>query len=166
MTMAIDAYMVRDRETEAASGAYFPVRMVVVRDGIYVTDPLSGQWVLQPAELAIIEFERLNDVVATLILSIANPHLAGEETINGMQTYKVTGRIPASAVGWLPIDVGNTGHADIAIWVGRDERLPVQVHLTGAVGEYDDPGTMRELSLRDFNERVRIEPPADYIDLR
>ena len=166
LALVIDAYLVRSREVEAVSGAYFPLQMVLVPDGLYITDPLSGQWVLQSPELAIISVGSLNQEMAELVSQIANSRLEGVENVDGRETYKVLGRVPASAMDWLPIDPGENAQANITLWIDRTDSLPRKVHFLGAIGQYDDPGTMRQLTLWHFNQSVRINPPGEFIDLR
>lgn len=166
LAIVIDAYLVRSREVEATSGAYFPLQMVLVPDGLYITDPLSGQWVLQSPELAIIPVGSLNQAMAELVSRIANPRLEGVENVDGRETYQVLGKVPGSAMDWLPIDPGENAQADITLWIDRADRLPRKAHLIGAIGQYDDPGTVRQLTLFDFNQSVRINPPREFIDLR
>lgn len=166
LSLVIDAYLVRGRDVEPTSGAYFPLQMVLVPDGLYITDPLSGQWVLQSPELAIIPVGALSDAMADLVSRIEDPNLEGVEDIDGRETYKVSGHIPAAAVDWLSIDLIETAQADIILWIDRQDRLPRQVQLIGAIGQYDDPGTTRQLLLSDFNQSVRIDPPDVFIDVR
>ena len=166
LSLAIDAYLVRDRDVAPESGTYFPLQMVLVSDGFYITDPLSGQWVLQSPELALIPVGALNEAMADLVSQIENPNLEGVEDIDGRETYRVSGRIPAATVDWLSIDLSENASADIILWIDRQDRLPRQVHMVGAIGEYDDPGTMRQLLLSDFNQSVRVDPPDVFIDVR
>lgn len=166
LALVIDAYMVRSHSVEATAGSYFPLSMILVADGLYITDPLSGQWVLQSPELALIPVEALNEMMAGFVSRIDAPVLAGIEEVDGRPTYKVSGRVPASAVDWLPMDLAENTQADIDLWIDRGDRLPHMAHLIGAVGEYDDPATMRELRLLDFNQNVDINPPEEFVDLR
>ena len=166
LAIVIDAYLVRDRNVEATSGSYFPLSMVLVQDGLYITDPLSGQWVLQSPELALIPVEALNVMMADFLSQIDALNLEGVENVDGQSTYKVSGSVPASAVDWLPIDLAENTQADIVLWINREDRLPHMAHLIGAVGEYDDPATTRELRLFDFNQDVDINVPEQFVDLR
>ncbi|MCY4555283.1 MAG: LppX_LprAFG lipoprotein [Chloroflexi bacterium] len=166
LSLVIDAYLVRGRDVEPTSGTYFPLQMVLVSEGLYITDPLSGQWVLQSPELAIIPVGELNETTADLVSQIEAPNLEGVEDIDGRETYEVSGHIPAAAVDWLSIDLSENAQADIILWIDRQDHLPRQVHLIGAIGEHDDPGTTRQLLLSDFNESVRIDPPSVFIDVR
>ncbi len=166
LSLVIDAYLVRDHQVDPSSGTYFPLQMVLVPDGLYITDPLSGQWVLQSAELAIIPVGALNEVMADLLAQVATPNLEGIEDIDGREAYRVSGSIPAAAMDWLSIDLSENASADIIIWIDREDRLPRQAHLVGAIGQYDAPGTVRQLLLSDFNQSVRIDPPDVFIDVR
>ncbi|MXZ91252.1 MAG: LppX_LprAFG lipoprotein [Chloroflexi bacterium] len=166
LALVIDAYMVRGRDVEATSGSYFPLSMILVPDGLYITDPLSGQWVLQSPELAIVPVEALNEVMADLVSQIDSPSLEGVEDVGGRSAYRVSGSVPTSAVDWLPLDIAEDVQVDIALWIDRENRLPHMAHLIGAIGQYDDPATMRELRLVDFNEDVGIILPETFVDLR
>ena len=166
LSLVIDAYLVRGRGVEATLGTYFPLQMTLVSDGLYITDPLSGQWILQSAELAIIPVEALSQAMANLLTQIATPNLEGVEDIDGRETYRVSGSIPASAVDWLSIELNETTQADIVLWIDRQDHLPRQAHLVGAVGQYDDPGTIRQLQLSNFNQPVQIDVPQAFIDVR
>ena len=166
LALSVDAYLVRGPHIEAASGTYFPLQMVLVHDGLYVTDPLSGQWVLQSPELAIIPVGVLNDVIADLLVQVAAARLEGTETIDGRDVYRMSGRIPATAVGWLPVELDANASADVVLWVDRQDRQLRQVHLIGAVGAHDDPGTIRQLQLSDFGQAVRVTPPTTFVDVR
>ena len=166
LALTVDAYMVRSRNVEATSGSYFPLSMILVPDGLYITDPLSGQWVLQSPELALIPVEALDEVMADLVSQIEAPNLEGVEDIGGRSTYKVSGNVPASAVDWLPMELAENAQADIVLWIDREDRLPLLAHLIGAIGQYDDPATLRELRLLDFNQNVGIDVPEEFVDLR
>lgn len=166
LALDIDAYMVRSRNVAATSGSYFPLSMILVSDGLYITDPLSGQWVLQSPELALIPVEALDEVMADLVSQIDAPNLEGVEDVDGRSTYKVSGSVPASAVDWLSFELAENAQADIILWIDRESRLPHMAHLLGAIGQYDDPATMRELRLLDFNQAVDIDAPEDFVDLR
>ena len=166
LALTIDAYLVRSHNVEPTAGSYFPLSMILVRDGLYITDPLSGQWVLQSPELALVPVGALNEMMADFVAQIDAPNLEGVEDVDGRSTYKVSGNVPASAVDWLPIDLAENTQADIVLWIDRDDRMPHMAHLIGAVGEYDDPATMRELRLLDFNQHVDISIPEEFVDLR
>lgn len=166
LALDIDAYLVRDRHVDPTSGTYFPLQMVLLRDGLYITDPLSGQWVVQPPELAIIPVWALNDVISELVSLIESPKLEQSERIDGRETYKISGSISGSAADWLTQDSSERPRVDIIIWIDSKDHIPRKVHLIGPIGWYDEPGAMRQLLLSDFNQEVRITPPEVFIDLR
>ena len=117
LSLVIDAYLVRSHNVEATSGSYFPLSMILVQDGLYITDPLSGQWVLQSPEFALIPVEALNEMMADFVSQIDAPNLEGVEDADGRSTYRVSGSVPASAVDWLPIDLTENTQADIILWI-------------------------------------------------
>ena len=166
LNLMIDAYLVRSRHVEPTSGTFFPLQMILVSDGLYITDPLSGQWVLQSPQLAIIPVGALSNVMANLVSQIEAPNLDDDEEIDGREAYKISGRISASAANWLSMDLGDNAEAEIILWIDREDHLPRMAHLIGAVGRYDDPGTMRQMRFSDFNQPVQVNPPRDFVDVR
>ena len=165
-SLDIDTYLVRDHEVPAKSGTYTGLQMILADGALYITDPLSGKWVRTAEQTAVIPIGRLAEVMAELVKSVADPRVEGQDEVGRADAWTIAGVIRASDLEWLAIDAIENAQARVLIWIDREDRLPVKAELIGAVGRYDEPGTVRELRLRDFNDPVRIDAPTDFIDRR
>lgn len=165
-SLDIDTYLVRNHEVPAESGTYAGLKMVLTGGHLYITDPLSGRWVRTSEQMAIIPIGLLAEVMAGLVNAVATPSIEGLDEMGQAGAWKVAGVVKADDLTWLTLDTGDDARARVLIWIDREERIPVKAELIGAVGPYDDPGTVRELRLKDFNEPVRIKAPTDFIDSR
>ena len=163
--LAIDSYMVPDATTDPQSGIYFQLLLVVTSDSYYGTDPISGGWMKQPRAMAPIPVDILNEIIADLVVMIENPALADEGAVDGIPAYQIRGDAPATVMEWLLLSAGAGQSVGIELWTDKENRFLRKLRIIGPIGEYDQPGTVRELLLTGINEPVDIEPPTDYVDL-
>ena len=161
----VDAYLVSSPETEPESGTYIQMKTVITPDGYYNADPLSGAWIKQSPKLAPIPAGRLHEIIADVVAAVADPTLAGQETLDDTATYKISGTAPASTMDWLPVTAEEGQILQVEVWTGADQKLLRRLRATGAVGQFDDPDTVRSITLTGINEPVAIEPPDNFIDL-
>ncbi len=163
--LEVDAYLVADAHTEAASGIYFGLQSVIMPDAYYGTDPFSGAWLKQPQSFAPIPVTDLNHLMADLVDMIDAPALDGLEDVNDVSAYKIAGHAPASVMNWLPL----TGEAEqtvhIELWTDTEQRQLRKLRATGPVGMFDQPDTVREILLTNINGAVAIDPPTEFTDL-
>ena len=160
-----DAYLVSGPDAEPTSGTYVQMPGVITPDAYYLTDPLSGTWIKQLATQAPIPVDRLAEIVADMIMEVGDPVLVGQDMVDDVAAYQISGAAPASVMDWLPLtaEAGQTLQLDI--WTDVEGKVLRRLRATGAVGEFDQPDTVRSITLTNINEPVTIEPPDDYIDL-
>ena len=163
--LAIDAYMVPDAQTEAESGIYIQMLAVITPDAYYATDPLSSAWMKQPTTMSPIPVDRLNLLVADIVEGISDPNLDGPETIDDLPAYVISGEAPAMLLNWLPLfpDEGQT--VQMEVWTDTERKLLRKLRVTGPVGSFDQPDTVREILLTNIDGTVTIQPPAEFVDL-
>lgn len=161
----IDAYLVPDAQTEATSGIYFQLQLVITPDGYFGTDPLSGAWLKQPMSMAPIPVAELNHLIADLVESVANPNFEGQEDVDGEPAYMVAGDAPASGLDWLQLAAEEGQTVRIVVWTGTEDRMLRKMQIIGAIGSFDQEDTVREILLTNINGDVAIEPPAEYLNL-
>ena len=75
------------------------------------------------------------------------------------------GEAPASALDWLPLTAEEGQRVHIELWTDTEERQLRRMRLTGAVGMFDQPDTVREILLTNINGAVAVEPPSEFTDL-
>ena len=163
--VSIDAYLVSGPETDVQAGSYIQVLTVVTPQAYFSTEPISGLWLKQAAETAPFSVTRLQHIVADLVGAVQNPVLAGQETVDEVSTYRISGVAPASSMDWLPISASEGQSLQIDVWTDTDQKLPRMISVVGAVGEFDSPDTHRAIRLAGIGEPADISPPEQFIDL-
>ena len=163
--LSIDAYLVSGPDADVESGSYVQVRVIVTPKGYFVTEPLSGLWLKQPSQSAPIAVERLQHVIADLIADVEHPELAGEEPMDGVATYRISGSVPASAMDWLSVTASANQTLRIYIWIDTELKLLRRLDAVGVAGRFDARGIHRTIFLTDIGEPVAIVPPEQFVDL-
>ena len=160
-----DVYVVADHEADIDSGAYLQLKAVATPDGYYGTDPFTGAWTKQPLALIPIPVADLNDVMAVFVESIDDPTVDGRDVTDGADTFRITGSAPATVMDWLLLHGRADQRVQVEVWVDVDRKSLRRARITGPVGRFDHPDTVREIRLYDINEPLTVQPPVDYIDL-
>ena len=163
--IAIDAYLVAGADAAPETGTYVELNMLVTPDSYFITDPLSGAWTKRPLDSLAVPIDQIADIMGDMLEVVENPELAGQETVDGVAAYRITGRAPSTVMEWLLLTGVEGQYVDVEIWTDTEQKLPRKAQLTGPISEHDDPNTVRRITLTDINETVTIEPPTDFLDL-
>ena len=163
--LAIDAYLVPDAQTDPESGIYIQMLAVITGDAYYATDPLSGAWMKQPPAMSPIPVDRLNLLVADLVAGVADPVLAGQESLDGQSAYRISGEAPATLLDWLPLNPDASQTLQMEVWTDTERKQLRKLRLAGPVGPFDQPDTVREILLTNIDGDINIQPPTDFTDL-
>lgn len=163
--IAIDAYLVSGPNADPTSGTYVQLNMLVTPDSYFITDPLSQAWTKRPLDSLPVPIDQIANIVGDMLEVIEDPELADQETVDDVATYRITGRAPATVMEWLLLTGVPGQYVGVEIWTDTEQKLLRKARLTGPIGEYDDPNTVREITLTDLNGSVTVEPPDDFIDL-
>ena len=119
----------------------------------------------QPPGFAPIPVDRLNLLVADLIAGISDPRLVGQEDVDGEPAYLISGDAPALALDWLPLDPSDGQTVQIEVWTDTERKMLQKLRITGPVGSFDRPDTVREILLTNINGEAQIQPPDEFVDL-
>jgi lipoprotein LprG len=137
-------------------GDLFEGEFVLVEESLYIKGPTGG-WQQLPASLvrnlydpaAILDPDR---GVAKVLESVQNAKTEGTEDIDGVSTYRVTGRVAQDVVSQLV--PGISSDVDITFWVRQDDgHQPVKatVQVTG--------DATVDVTLSDIDKQVEITAP-------
>ncbi len=139
-----------------------PVKIKVVVDGKsqYWTDPTSGAWGPMPTELDMASFFDPSKGVSDIIANIKGVTSDGTETIDSTNTYRLKGSVPATALKSLSPEVTATGNLTTTLWVGASDFLVRKVSLEGPLLTDEPPDLVRTISIKNYNEDVKIETPV------
>ena len=163
--ITIDAYLVSGPGADPTSGTYVQLNMMVTPDSYFITDPLSGVWTKRPLDSLPVPIDQIANIVGDMLEVVEDAELAGQESVEGVESYRITGSAPATVMEWLLLSGVPGQYVGVEIWTDTEEKLLRKARLTGPIGEYDDPNTVREITLTDLNGSVSMEPPDDFIDL-
>ena len=163
--LSIDAYLVSGPDADRETGPYVQVRAIVTPEAYFATEPISGLWLKQPGSTAPVSVDRLQHMLSDLVDAVESPQLVGEESLDGITTYRIAGDVPASSMDWLPVSAIADLTLRIEIWTDTDQKVLRRFDAIGPIGEFDGPGTHRTILLADIGEPVTIVPPEQFVDL-
>ena len=163
--IAIDAYLVAGPNAAPESGTYIQLNMLVTPDSYFITDPLSGVWTKRPLNNVPVPIAQIVNIVGDMLETVEDPQLAGQESLDGVESYRIAGRAPATVMEWLLLTGVEGQYVDVEIWTDKQQKLLQKIRLVGPISEFDDPDTVRVITLSDVNGSVSVDPPTDFIDL-
>ena len=139
--------------------------MLVTPDSYFITDPLSGVWTKRPLNSLPVPITEIANIVGDMLDTVEAPQLAGQESVDGVETYLITGRAPATVMEWLLLEGVEGQYVEVEIWTDKERKLLQKARLSGQIGEFDGADTVRSIILTDFNGSVSVEAPTDFLDL-
>ena len=143
-----------------------PVKINVLVDGEnqFWTDPASSKWAPMPTELNMAEFFDPSKGLADIVGGVKNLTSDGTENIDGTDTYRLKGNVPAQALKSLSSEVSATGDLTTTLWIGANDFLIRKVTLQGPVLSGEPADIVRTITMKDYNKDVKIENSKLYID--
>ena len=142
-----------------ASGLPVNIKVVVDGNNQYMTDPASGQWIVMSGMLDVAEYFN-PDGVGDIMAGIKDLQAESNETVNGSESYRLKGSVPAQALKKLSPEVDATGDLQAVIWIGSGDFLLRRVQLTGPFFQSEPPDIVRTINMSDYNKQVVIETPV------
>jgi len=156
--------------------ATITIKMISVGGRLWFTNPLEGEDAYQEIDLSgagetdptvLINPDRL---ILPALETVVDPVIAGTESLDGIETTRVTGTVDLSQVvrgSATPEADAGSGEGLInlptsmpfAAWIDS-EHLVRRVELTGPILQGEAGDIIRRVDLSAFNEPVDIQPPA------
>jgi lipoprotein LprG len=153
-----------DKLVGSVNAAYsgIPVKINVVVDGAnqFWTDPASGKWGPMPAELNMATFFDPSKGMADILSNVQGLTADGTENIDGTDTYRLKGTVPATALKSLTSEVTATGNISTTLWIGSGDFLLRKASLTGPLLSDEPPDIERTITIKDYNKAVKVETPV------
>jgi len=92
--------------------------------------------------------------LANILSNFADPKATGRETINGVQTVKITGQVSADTVNKVAPKIATTGNVSTTVWIEENGNHDlVQITLEPS------SGNSLQMTLSKWNEPVSVEKP-------
>lgn len=142
-----------------AFGLPVSIKIIVDGDQQYMTDPASGQWTSMSAMLNVSEYFNPNGV-GDIMAGVKDLQADGNETVNGTDSYRLKGTVPAEALKKLSPEVDATGDLQTTMWIGSGDFLLRRVQLTGPFFQGEPEDIMRTINMSDYNKQVVVETPV------
>lgn len=98
--------------------------------------------------------------VTKAIAGAKNPHIAGQATINGVQTTEVDGTVDAGDLTALDGQAQAGKQVNGRIWIGNADHQVYRLRLEGPLNDQEPANIARQIDLSKFNEAVDIQPPS------
>jgi lipoprotein LprG len=139
-------------------GDLFEGEFVLVDKSLYIKGPTGG-WNELPASMATSLYDPAAILdpdrgVAKVLASVQNPQTEGTEDIDGVSTYRVTGRVTKDVIASLVPGVDSD--VDITFWVRQDGgHEPVKASVT--MPQEGNPTV--DVTLSDIDKQVTITAP-------
>lgn len=147
------------------------ISVIGIGDRLWVSDPFTSGDKMIPVQgdetgaTPIPKYVNPEYLVSLALTSIQSPVIAGNETIDGVSTTKITGTIdPAQAVvDGTPVALvaGSSELIEVTIWIDEQDRV-VRVEFDGPLtaSEIGTGKIVRRLDLSRFDEPITVEEPA------
>ena len=155
-----DRFRLKVQAESLAPLSFVEIRIVVIEDQAYMTDPGTGRWRELSPEILPFNLANLDRTLANIIEAVEVPSTVVSEELRGYDTYHIRGRIKSQALAGLIPGAGEGLDVKLDLWLEQSRSLLLQVMITGMVMPSDDAGTVRVLTLEDINVPVEISPPG------
>ncbi|MEO5950959.1 MAG: LppX_LprAFG lipoprotein, partial [Chloroflexia bacterium] len=117
-------------------------------------------WAPMPTELNMAEFFDPSKGLADIVGGVKNLSGDGTENVDGTDTYRLKGSVPAQALKSLSAEVTATGDLTTTLWIGASDFLIRKVTLQGPVLSDEPLDIVRTITMKDYNKEVKIETPV------
>ena len=132
-------------------------------DGVsYMTNPITGQWAVVPAESIPINLLTIGSTLAGIVEAVQSPELLAKTALDGVDVYHIRGGILSEDLLELVPGADEGYPVRLEMWMEQANGTLRQATITGQVTDDDVPGAMRVLTLDNINQPATIEPPPGF----
>jgi hypothetical protein len=152
-----------DVTVEAQVGNLYVELGMASVDGVsYMTNPITGQWAVVPAESIPINLLTLGSTLAGIVEAVQSPELLGKTTLDDVDVYHIRGGILSEDLQELVPNADDGYPVMLEMWMERESGTLRQATIAGRVTNDDVPDALRVLTLDAINRPVTIEPPPGF----
>jgi lipoprotein LprG len=141
-----------------AASANVSVDIIGVGDRTWITNPFTRKWQPLP-DTTVSDIADPSAIVGALLNGLKNPKLVGEQDVDGVKTYRITGTIDSATLrsAFSTVEAGFTNN--IELWVGANDSLPRRARIAGQLYKDDPSNVARQVDLTKFGSTVDIKAP-------
>ncbi len=141
------------------SGFFVAVELVAADGVTYMTNPITQAWEIQDAGVNPLALFDPATGIDSIMRDLAEPALAGQDTLEGAAAHRITGRLPSESLAPLLSTVAPGLTVDTEVWIGVDDSYLRRVVFRGPVVDGDADNVVRIIGLSNFNADVEITAP-------
>ncbi|MDG0866203.1 LppX_LprAFG lipoprotein [Candidatus Lucifugimonas marina] len=146
-----------DLEAEANIGrAFVRVEAVVIGEQTWMTNPLTGVWSEIAPEDSPFSFLDPVKLVADILGDTQNSAYPDSHATDELQ---ILGTIPAQSLAALVGTVDPEANPEVVLFISPNNNLLQKIVINGIVQPEDEAGTIRVITLSEFDKQVSLEPP-------
>ncbi len=152
-----------DVTVEAQAGNLYVELGMASIDGIsYMTNPITGQWAVVPAESIPINLLTLGSTLAGIVEAVQSPELLAKTALDDIDVYHIRGSILSEDLRELVPGADEGYPVMLEMWMEQRNGTLLKATITGQVTNEDVPDAMRVLTFDNINQPVTIEPPPGF----
>jgi len=142
------------------SGIPIETELVFVGEEDFFIDPLTRQWRRLDVGTSPVAFFDPAKGVLSVIEGAVEVENAGSETVDGVETHRLTGKVKArDAARLLVVSSTSDRLVDVELWIGKADQILRRIRVRGPVGEGEPAEASRTIELSDFGQSFEIEAP-------
>lgn len=141
-----------------AASANVSVDIIGVGDRTWITNPFTRKWQPLP-DTTVSDIADPSAIVRALLTGLKDPRVIGEQDIDGVKTYRISGTIDSATLrsAFSTVEAGFTNN--IELWVGANDSLPRRARIAGQLYKDDASNVARQVDLTKFGSTVDIKAP-------
>ena len=141
-----------------ASSANVSVDVIGIAERTWITNPFTRRWQGLP-DTTVADIADPSAIAGALLAGLKDAKVAGEAQVDGVKTYRVSGRVDSAALrqAFTTVEPGYTVTVDL--WLGVDDSLPRRARMNGPLYKDDAANVSRQVELSRFDAPVDIKPP-------
>jgi lipoprotein LprG len=141
-----------------AASANVSVDVIGVGDRTWITNPFTRKWQSLP-DTTVSDIADPSAIVGALLTGLKDPKVVGEQDIDGVKTYRVSGTIDSATLrsAFSTVEAGFTNNVEL--WLGANDSLPRRARITGQLYKDDPSNVTRQVDLTKFGAAVDIKAP-------
>lgn len=133
------------------------VGIIILPGASYITNPLTGRW--EEETISVSSFFDPASGVTALMRSVTDARIAGTETIDGAQIYRVEAHVDSGALALFAAGAPPGRALTARAWIGADDPLVYRIEIEGAATPEEASELLRRLDLSRFGEDLQITAP-------
>ena len=141
-----------------AASANVSVDVIGVGERTWITNPFTRKWQSLP-DTTVADIADPSAIVGALLKGLKDPKLVGEQDVDGVKTYRVSGTIDSTVLrsAFSTVEAGYTNKVDL--WLGANDSLPRRARIAGQLYKDDPSNVARQVELTKFGTTVDIKSP-------